>query len=297
MIARQQDAELQAEHRDHRNQAVLQDVLVDDLSFAQSLGARRAHIVFVELLDDARSHHSRQDRGQRRAHRDGGQEQILRSVPPRDRQQVEPDREEIDHQRAEHEPRRADAEQRRNRGQAVDPGPLISPRRDAERDRDQDRDGQPRQRQLDRRGIAIENPFENPIGRIDQADAEISAQDAAPVLRILLRQRPVHAEPLPQLPHLFLRGIVPERIAHRIARNDVDQQKDQRDDRPDDRQHQRHPSGQRKENGSHVRDDSLNPDGAPKDFAPPSQEAPGRNEKHGADRAASASGPGLLRVG
>ena len=108
----EQHAELQAEDGDDRDQAVLQDVLVHHLAFAQAFGARRANVILVQFFDDGRAHHAREQGGERCAECDGGQDDVAPLETARRREQAELDGEEVDQERPDHEARQADTDER-----------------------------------------------------------------------------------------------------------------------------------------------------------------------------------------
>ena len=79
--AGQHRAELQADDRDDRNQAVAERVAHDGAQPRQPARARGEHVELAQLLEQARARHPRQDRRQRGAERDGRQHEMRQAVP------------------------------------------------------------------------------------------------------------------------------------------------------------------------------------------------------------------------
>src|SRR5262245_55202047 len=109
--AREQRPELPTYQRDHRDERVLQRVLVDDDALAQALGPRRAHVVLAQHLEERGARHAHGGGGEPEPEHGGGEEELLeirpRIVPearvPEGRDPAEPDRREGDDERAEPE--------------------------------------------------------------------------------------------------------------------------------------------------------------------------------------------------
>ena len=74
--ARQQQADLQPDDRDHRNQRVAQRVHDDHAPARQALGARGAHVVLAQHFEHRRARHPRDHRQRNRAERDRRQDQV-----------------------------------------------------------------------------------------------------------------------------------------------------------------------------------------------------------------------------
>ncbi len=108
---RQEHAELAAYHRHHRDQRVLERVLVDDDAARQALGPGGADIVLAQDLQHGGARHAHGRGGQAEAQHRRGQEELLEIAPRRvpearvadGRNPVEPDGSEGDHQGAQPE--------------------------------------------------------------------------------------------------------------------------------------------------------------------------------------------------
>ena len=81
--AREQQPDLEADDRRHRQQRVPQDVAAVDGARRQSLRARRAHVVLVLHVEHGGAGDARDDRERDRAERDRGQDQVLEDIPER----------------------------------------------------------------------------------------------------------------------------------------------------------------------------------------------------------------------
>jgi hypothetical protein len=164
----------------------------------------------------------------------------------------------INHQRPQHKSRRAQSQQRSKGREIVDQISLIGSCGDSQRDCNQNRERKPRHRQFDGRRIPVEDFFQYLLGWIDQAHPEIPSKHSAPIIEILLRQRLIEPKPRTKLMHLLGRCIVAERIANRIAGNQMNQKKDERDDRP----HYRQNEDQSLPKGQDARDYGLHREGS-----------------------------------
>src|SRR5581483_4387461 len=140
--AGQQDAELKTKNRHDRNQAVLQNVLVQDFIPTQTLCSRSANVIFVQFFQNAGPDHPGQYRGQRSAKRNSRQDQVVESASARNRQQSKLDREEKNHQRSQSEVRQRNAKQSDNRSEGIDPSSMMNSRSYPQRNRNNDCDSQ-----------------------------------------------------------------------------------------------------------------------------------------------------------
>ena len=132
--AGQHGAELQAEDRDDRDQAVAERVPEHGARARHAARPRRQHVELAQLLEHARARHPRQHRRQRRAERDRRQHQVRQRAAARHRQPAERHREHDRQQRPEPEVRHRDAEQRQRRRGVIDARAGPHRRDDPERD-------------------------------------------------------------------------------------------------------------------------------------------------------------------
>src|SRR6266853_3154204 len=84
--AGQQRTKLQTHDRDDGNQCIGEGVPEQHRHLRDAFRASGAHVVARKLLDHRPAHHASQDRRQRRAQRDGRQDQMARAAAPRNRQ-------------------------------------------------------------------------------------------------------------------------------------------------------------------------------------------------------------------
>src|SRR6185295_15955880 len=118
--ARQHRTELQADERDHWNQAVSERVPYDRAHLRDTAGTGGGHVLFAQLLEQCRPRHPGKDGGQRRAERHRRQHEVGPRATPGDRQPAKLDRENDCQQRSQPEVGNRNTQKRQRRGPVVD---------------------------------------------------------------------------------------------------------------------------------------------------------------------------------
>ena len=227
--AAEQEAELQAHHRDDRDQRIAQAVLDDDRALGQALRARRADVVLLQDVDERRTRESRHDRGDRRAERQRGQDVVPPAVGADRRQPVQLHGEDLHQHHAERERRKRNAGDRQRHAQPVRPAIAPDRRDDADRHAEDDRPRHRGDRQPERRHESLADlDADGTLGA--QRSAEVAVHDAGDEAQELLRQRLVEAQILAHQRDRFRRRVGAGGKARRIAGQQMDEQEGQRAD-------------------------------------------------------------------
>ena len=243
--AREQAAHLEADDGDHRQPGVAHDVAVVDPLLGQALGASGSHVVLVGDVEHGGPRDPRDDRERDRAQRDGGQDQVLDPVPERrqvaveervdehevgvvldaeawveaagGRQDLELHREDV--LRASGRARRSGSRRRAGEMTVTAPSPRPWTCRAAKRP-----SGIPRPTaKISAATVSSTVPGKrrknsSTIGPVvDDALAEVALEQSAHVVEVLLPQRLVEAELLPDLDDELRGRVLAEERRRRVA--------------------------------------------------------------------------------
>ena len=239
--AAQQEADLQADQRDHRDHGVPQCVTDGDAPVRGALGARGAHIVGAERFEQRRARHARHRSDEHRAQGHGGQDDAEEArcrpngpVAPLEGQQARA-ADILDQQQADPEHRHRHAHHRQRHDGAIDQGAATTRRQRAERDAERHRPDQAGQHQLDGRPEGQRDLVDHrTVG--DHRAAEIELQHAAEITGELHPQRLVETELLADRFDLGLGRRRARDDGRRIGRHDLQQQEADQQHAEQDRQ-------------------------------------------------------------
>ena len=212
---RQQIRRQRPQETDHRQDADLQRVLVNDRPLWQSLRTRRPHEILSEHLQHARTHQPRDVGDVRRSEHQRGHHDARRRPPAADRQHAQVQRKNQHAQRPRHERRHADGQQRREHRPRIEHAVVPHRREHAQPNPggrgDEERQGSQRQRNGHRLG-------EDFVGRavaVLDGQPQVAVEQVAQVIGVLLEKRPGVAQPL--LPHCSQTELFPEGVSGSAA--------------------------------------------------------------------------------
>ena len=249
--APQQDADVDADHRDDGDQGVPKGVAHEDDAVVQALRPRRADVVLVEDLEHARAGEAREERRQVRAEREAREDEERHRLPDpsrdrlvaHDRQEVEPQREQDDEHQPQPEARQREAHQGEKASGVVDPRVPEGGGQEAGGHADGDGEHQGESHQGERRRHAPDELLGH-AGLVVEGLAEVAARDLTEPFQVPHVERTVEAQLATELLDGLGRALAAHDHQRRVPRDDVDQRerrdaegqqhRDERDQAPED---------------------------------------------------------------
>src|SRR2546426_2857446 len=228
-------AELEPQDRDDRDARVAEGVLDDDRALAHPFGAGGLDVLHVHDLDHAGPDQTHGDRGEGGAQAEGRHDEVLPGAVARGRERPEPHGEDDDEHDAEPEDRQRLSADGERGTEVVDERVALEGGQDAERQRDEQGHDEAGQRQIDRRGHALEDQAERRRVGVPRC-AEVPLDGVARELPVLEPDRLVEPQELPVALELRVAGVLGQEEEHGVAEDVQDDEGEDRDADDDDDQ-------------------------------------------------------------